>query len=440
MKIKTFISLWYKYLSLLVFAIFIMACGGVVGAVAALFLQIMHFIIEFLWTTIPNSIPLSLSVGGINLQPYSIVLCAVGGLLIGLWQKKYGNYPNTLDEVVKTYKTTKNIRYDNLHVICIAAILPLIFGGSIGPEAGLAGIIAGLFCWVRDKYKTGIIKMLESHSEKKRTTLRTFINKPLYHIIGTVVTANSQTYTISIIQRWTVYIVASIGGVVSFRLIGKLFSSDGLALARFSQITFGLNELLAFFPLIALGIVCGALFLLCQKLTGIIFAPLEEKKVLRAVICGVVFGTVGMFLPYTMYSGEKQMLDLVKNWQSWTMPMLFVTGFVKILMINLCNSGGWRGGNFFPSLFCATAIGFGLAEIFPVNASFIILTFMAAYTAMALGQPLIVAALCMLFAPLSAIIPIVIAAFIGGKLHFCVKEHKERIQEDGSVVFAKKSK
>jgi len=129
MKKKPFYALRYKYLSMLVFAIFITACGGVIGAVTALFLQVMRFIIGFLWTTVPNSIPLSLSISKINIHPYSIVLCTVGGLLIGLWQKKYGDYPNTLDEVVKTYKTTKNIRYDNLHKLngCEHKMLPLSF-------------------------------------------------------------------------------------------------------------------------------------------------------------------------------------------------------------------------------------------------------------------------------------------------------------------------
>jgi hypothetical protein len=44
-----------------------------------------------------------------------------------------------------------------------------------------------------------------------------------------------------------------------------------------------------------------------------------------------------------------------------------------------------------------------------------------------LGQPLIIVALCMLFAPLSAILPIIIAACIGGWLNKKFKTEKRAL-------------
>ncbi|MGZ9586809.1 chloride channel protein [Paenibacillus marinisediminis] len=412
----------HKFISLLTFVVYVLLCGAVIGAVTTIFLQFMHHAIHFLWTTVPNAIPSSLSIGGMTLSLYPIVICVIGGVLIGLWQKKYGDYPRTLEEIIGTYKKEKHLRYDNLLIVCVAALLPLIFGGSIGPEAGLAGIIAALLSWIRDRYKSGMTMVLEDRSQQKRTTLRALMQRPVQAYIGTEIEVNSQSYTISKQYRWIIYIIATIGAIASFRVVGNLLAKEGIQLASFTSIEFSMNELLAFIPLVLAGILCGALFLVCQWISKVVFAPLENKKVLRAVIAGFILGAVGMFLPDTMFAGEAQMFELSNDWKSWAIPMLLLTGFIKIFMINICISGGWRGGNFFPILFSATAIGFALSTFLPVDVTFVVLTFMAAFTATALGQPLIVAILCLLFAPLNAIIAIVVSAFIGGKFHTVLKK------------------
>lgn len=416
----------HKIVSLLNFVIYIVMCGGVIGTVAALFLQIMHKAIELLWTIVPNAIPSTLSVNGVEINVYPVVICIVGGILIGILQKKYGDYPRTLAETIKTYKSDKSLSYNNLPMICMAALLPLVFGGSIGPEAGLAGIVAGLLCWFRDRYKTGLARVLVNNASEQRTTLKAMLKNPLQVCIGSELTINNQSYTISKRYRWTIYAIAAIGGASAFRLIGEVLASEGMKLAHFEPILFSLNEWLAFIPLVIAGIICGVLFLVCERFSRLAFAPLANQKILRAVIAGALLGVVGMFMPYTMFSGEEQMYDLVNSWQSWAAPMLFITGLVKMVTINLCISGGWRGGNFFPILFSSTAIGFSLCTILPVDATFVVLTFMAAYTATALGHPVIVSILCMLFAPLNAIPAIVISAYVGGKAHLCWRKNQAR--------------
>jgi len=388
-------------------------CGGIVGAVTASFLQIMRFAINALWIEIPQSI-FCIIVFGIKINLYYVIACVVGGILIGVWQRRYGDYPILLDDILKIYKRDKNIPYNNLGIIIVAALMPLIFGGSVGPEAGLAGIIAMLFCWVRDKYKSSIVSILENQEKNKLTRLFKLIKNPINTFIGVDIKYNDKTYSVSKTKRWSAYVSSGAGGVLAFRIIAKILAQGGIEIARFEKFIYTSHEILYFFPIVILGILTGLIFLFSKKLFEYLFKPLQNKKIIRAVITGLTLSLAGMFLPYTMFSGEEQMVDMVKDWQSWTAPLLFATGFIKILMINCCVSGGWRGGSFFPCLFCATAIGYGLSTFISANQSFIILTFMASYTAMALGQPLIIIALCMLFAPFSAILPIIIAAYIGG--------------------------
>lgn len=49
----------------------------------------------------------------------------------------------------------KSGRYEYKHIVALffGALLPLLFGGSVGPEAGLTGVIAGFCTWVGDKLR-----------------------------------------------------------------------------------------------------------------------------------------------------------------------------------------------------------------------------------------------------------------------------------------------
>ena len=60
-------------------------------------------------------------------------------------------------------------------VVLVCAFLPLVFGSSVGPEAGLTGIIAGLCYWVGDNVKyakehadEAMANILAEKTQKKR--------------------------------------------------------------------------------------------------------------------------------------------------------------------------------------------------------------------------------------------------------------------------------
>lgn len=77
----------------------------------------------------------------------------LGGLLIGLYEKMTGTKTDDLNQVMAKVKQDGRYPYDNLGKLSLAALLPLLFGGSIGPEAGLTGVIAGLCSWVGDRMR-----------------------------------------------------------------------------------------------------------------------------------------------------------------------------------------------------------------------------------------------------------------------------------------------
>ena len=68
---------------------------------------------------------------------YPIVICTIGGVVIGLFRKHFGDYPQTMKTVIGVVKKKGTYPYRRMVVILIGAILPLIIGSSVGPEAGM---------------------------------------------------------------------------------------------------------------------------------------------------------------------------------------------------------------------------------------------------------------------------------------------------------------
>ena len=118
--------------------------GAVAGALVWILLKIMAVGTEFLWKWLP---------GKTTVPYYTILICVAGAAIIGIFRKIFGDYPEDLETVMGKVRTEKRYEYKNMLVMMVAALLPLLIGSSVGPEAGLTGIIVGLCYWAGDNLK-----------------------------------------------------------------------------------------------------------------------------------------------------------------------------------------------------------------------------------------------------------------------------------------------
>ena len=158
----------------LVFLIFCVAIGAVIGGIIWAFMRVMHLLIELIWEYIPSAV---------NIPYYTIIVCLIGGVAVGLVQKLHGPCPDELAEVMKEYKESGKYHYNNIPFMLFAAVLPLIFGGAIGPEAGLTGVIVGLCCWARDNFKFAGKYLSELPDIGVSATLGVLFHSPLFGFI-----------------------------------------------------------------------------------------------------------------------------------------------------------------------------------------------------------------------------------------------------------------
>ena len=78
-----------KYFSLGILILYGIVLGGIVGAVSWLFLYVVSSGIHFMWNELP---------GKFNLPYWTILVCSIGGILVGLCQKYLGEYPKLMPE------------------------------------------------------------------------------------------------------------------------------------------------------------------------------------------------------------------------------------------------------------------------------------------------------------------------------------------------------
>lgn len=397
----------------ILFIVSMIIMGAMAGAVVWLFLFIMDLSLGLIWETLPQYFDFML---------FPLVVCIIGGLIIGLHHKYLGDYPESLDTVLEKVKKDNRYEYKNIGSYSVAALLPLIFGGSIGPEAGLTGTIAGLCTWVGDRMKRFGSDFRNMTEIGVSAALSAIFTAPLFGFAAPILGRTSgdrgsgaeteETFTLPKNWKIVVYLCAIGGAMAIFILLGSLTGKEG-GLPHFSEIHYGMSEVIWTIPIIAAGAAAGWFYHVFDGAAGLINKKLGDRPVVKAVIGGIVLASFGIAFPYTMFAGESQIHELAGTWSTMGVAFLFLTGFFKLFTTAYCIHSGWRGGHFFPAIFSGVSLGLGFAAISGADPVFCMCACTGALVGCLTKQPILTVLLLFLCFPLKGVIIMIIAASIG---------------------------
>ncbi len=396
--------------------------GAFSGLVIWCFLKAVALCSGLIWETIPANM------GG---RKITLLILPLGALAAGIVRRIYGDYPESLDTVLGKVKKEHHYSYHPMGAMLVCAFLPLVLGASVGPEAGLAGLIAALCYWVGDnvtfaKQNTDLYSRVG-----EAVTLGQLFHSPLFGIL----TVEEEEGSVSIERmpkgwRLVLYALstASSFGVVS--LLNTLFGKAMGGFPGFAEVPVHVADgflALVYIPVgFALFLIYEGLEHVMGKAAGVI------PPVLRETLCGLGIGLVGLAVPMVLFSGEEQMAELIEKGGGYGALYLVLICLLKLAMTAFCLQFGLKGGHFFPLIFACTTMGFALGGLFFGNPASHAAFASGVITAAALGaqmkKPLAVTILLLLCFPPRFLLWGFLSAAVGSGLSGILEKRQKGVR------------
>ncbi len=339
-------------LAFTILAVVAIVSGILVGLVSAGFIQLVDMAIRAI-----------LASSWFKFQYTPLILCSLGGILVGLCQRFLGDHPKNFVAALNELVDTGRLDYTQLPRGLVLATVSLIFGGSLGPEAVIVNLLGGLSTRAAD-----YIRPLR---------MRMRIPAPV-----------PEVSRLHILARTWPNLVVVLVGLIAFGIgVEDLYVGGLLNMTE----PFSWIDVLWAIPLSLIGWLFGSLYLLLFRRSQKLTSRFESFPVLRSVIAGVVLGLLASWLPMMLYSGQFDMQPTYLQAGQLGSTSLVLIALLRIVVIALLLASGWKGGQFFPLMFAATALGMGLNQALPfISAPAGILGIMTGLMVITLPQPVVV--------------------------------------------------
>lgn len=337
------------YLKVLLLA----ALLGLISAVMTfIFIAAVHVGQNLLWEQAAQAV-------GLAMPAFTIIVCTLGGLLVGVLVKVFGDHSGIFAELMLEFGRTGRFNYRHAPGIVLTALPSLIFGGSLGPEAPMADACGSLGTWLSDRLKLDPRSTRSLGFSGLSSMLAAFITSPFGGALLGLESARS-----GIDYAWTLFpsLVASAVATTSFVMLTGAFFG---ALYTFPQYSPRLTDLLLAVPLGLTGALAGAVFMLAFAWLRKLMQPLRNHVIVRGLLGGVGLGVAGALMPLILFSGEEQTTVLIHDAAALGVLTLIALALVKLLITSLCLATGWKGGYIFPTMFAGVALGMAVNLIFP---------------------------------------------------------------------------
>lgn len=331
---------------------------GIASAlVTFIFISLSNQAISVIWQQ-------GIKASGLDPRLYTFLVCSLGGLVVGLLVKLFGDHNGIFFELMQEFGKTGRFKYRNAPGILITAFVSLMTGGALGPEAPLLDACGGMGTWVSDKLKLNEDETRTMGFGGVSGMLAAFITEPFGGALLAIESAQSGASGKKSVYFWMLFpsLLASAAAMVVFYLLAGRFFGP---LFSFPDYTPNLRDLLMAVPLSLVGGLAGIIFMLMLKRLQAVMEKFKNQLVLRGLIGGLGMGILGALLPLTLFAGDTQVDTLINDAAAIGFGMLILVALAKLFATSLLLATGWKGGYIFPILFSGVALGMACQLLFP---------------------------------------------------------------------------
>jgi H+/Cl- antiporter ClcA len=330
--------------------------GAVIGIVSDAFIRAIQIMSRLIWSHVPN---------GSGYQPWAILLIAVaGGVITGLCVKFFGKNEEGIgfESVLVAVKKDGELGFKQIKRVVLNAYAGLVSGASIGPESPLVtlgGFCGDLFARLLRTTKKQIMAFI---TISLGGSIGILFNSP---VAGPVLFAEEPPTDDSASNKLLVFasmMAASIGFAVYAFLGAPFIKSLKLvpAYAGFKAI-----DLLYGLLIGIIGTLVGLIFRYAIDRSKQFFKRLDTWPVGRGAVVGLIVGACGAISPLVMFDGSAQLSNLVAHVSTYSITALLSLAVIRLISTSVALGGGYQGGNIFPSIFIAGAIGLAIHKLLP---------------------------------------------------------------------------
>jgi H+/Cl- antiporter ClcA len=300
---------------------------------------------------------------GLDPRLFTFLVCTLGGLLVGLLVKLFGDHTGIFADLMEEFGRTGRFDYRHAPGIVITAFVSLVSGASLGPEAPLADACGGVGTLVSEKLNLDDQETRSMGFSGLSAMLAAFIANPLGGPLLGLESAQGGPAGRKV-YFWVLFpslLASAVSTVVFVFLTGSFFGK----LYTFPLYTPRLIDLLLAVPLALIGGLAGVLFMFALRRLQSLMQPLKGRLVLRGLVGGMCMGIIGALLPLTLFSGEAETEELILHAVEIGFGTLILLALVKLFATSILLATGWKGGYIFPILFASVALGLAANLLFP---------------------------------------------------------------------------
>ncbi len=320
-----------------------------IGVVSAVILYVVeelaHALEHGLWSTLPDALGIDPASDWWIFGTLSVI-----GLLVGLVVWLMPGHGGQDSATVHLLAPPLPLRA--LPSLTIVAVLGLGGGVSLGPEAAIiainAGILVALVRWLRPTESIELVVVLTAAGT-------------IGALFGTPVAA-------ALVFTGMVSVMFREGALWDKLFLPLLAASSGavtMSLFAAPQFTIDLPAYDTVAPIDLLSVSVVAMVAAAVGLAAAAVFPrlhasfrLLKNPALYVTLGGVLLGILGAIGgPVTLFKGFTQMGDLVADRADYSTLSLVMIVVVKVLALLVSAAAGFRGGRIFPAVFIGVAIG-----------------------------------------------------------------------------------